>query len=153
MKHCLGSLDMSGLCVCKSIHCLYKLPCFFHGDSRVGSFKQTFHLKLQYVCAKAYTYMALDTIPETMIHRPNPQVGFIHAERPFDEPKIMVVGKDFFIWKLCIGHISLDSVPCGVLLKSFKVDAYGRLALNTEVLVVATIVYVFLETLPEATFS
>ena len=87
--------------------------------------------------------MALDTIPETMIHRPNPQVGFIHAERPFDEPKIMVVGKDFFIWKLCIGHISLDSVPCGVLLKSFKVDAYGRLALNTEVLVVATIVYVF----------
>lgn len=30
--------------------------------------------------------MTFDTIPETMIHWPNPQVGFIHAERPLDEP-------------------------------------------------------------------
>ena len=59
----------------------------------------------------------------------------------------MVVGKDFFIRERGIGYIAFQTIPCRVFLKSFKIDAYIRLSFNSQIFVVASIIYVLLSDL------
>ena len=88
--------------------------------------------------------MAFDAVAQTMIHWMNLKVDFVHSERPLNKPQIVVVGYHLFIRQLRVCHISFESVPDSVVLKRLKVDAYGCLALKTEVFIVATVVDVLL---------
>ena len=88
--------------------------------------------------------MPLNPVAQAVVHRADLKVRLIHPESTLNKPQIMVVGNHFFIGQLGIGHISFETIPDCILLKSLKIDTYGSFALKPEVFIVAPIVDVLL---------
>lgn len=85
--------------------------------------------------------MTFYPVTQPVIHRPYPQIGFVHAKSPLDEPKIMVICNYFGIREFCVCHIPFQSVPHAVFLKSLCVYADCGFALYPQIFVVAPVVY------------
>ena len=94
--------------------------------------------------------MSFYPVAEPVVDWTYSEVKVVHPESTFDEPKIGVVGNDFFCRGRSVGDITLYPVLCSIGLVLLHVDADGHLALHLEIFVVARLFLFCFVSLPPA---